>query len=115
MKRVRLNALVDLLAFPALLLSFFAGIIPWKVLPSGGGPRAGREAAHALFLGLTRGEWRDIHVYASLVFGGLLLTHLLLHWRWILCVPKLFSRASGRRRCPAEVLGSAQEPGTGIA
>lgn len=100
MKRIHLNAIVDLLAVPALLLSVFAGIVPWMILPSGGGPRAGRQAAHALFLGLTRGEWRDIHVYASIAFGGLILVHLLLHWRWFLCLPRLFSRAirSGHRR-----------------
>jgi len=105
MKRVRLNAVVDLLAFPTLLLAFFAGVIPWKVLPGGGGPRAGRETAHALFLGLTRGEWRDIHIGASLALGALLLVHLLLHWRWILCLPRLFSRASRSKRCPTEVTG----------
>lgn len=105
MKRIRLNAMVDLLAFPVLLLSLFAGIIPWKVLPSGGGPRASRETAHALFLGLARGEWRDLHVYASLALGGLVLIHLLLHWRWILCLPRLFSRAAHSGRCPTEGVG----------
>jgi len=57
MKRVRVNAAVDVAAFVTLLLSLFTGIISWRVLPSGGGgPRAGQESAHALFLGLIRGE-----------------------------------------------------------
>jgi len=93
MKRARMNAIVDMFAFGVLLLSVFSGIIPWKVLPSGGGgPRAGQEAAHALFLGLGRGEWRDLHTYASFAFAALIAVHLLLHWRWICCVPSFFSR-----------------------
>jgi len=108
MKRIRLNAIVDLLAFPVLLLSLFAGIIPWKVLPSGG-PRASRETAHTLFLGLARGEWRDLHVYASLALGGLVLIHLLLHWRWVLCLPRLFSRAARSGRCSPEAVSRARD------
>jgi len=108
-KRIRLNATINILAFSVLVASLFSGIIPWKVLPSGGGPQAGREAAHALFLGLARGEWRDIHVYASLALGGLVLLHLLLHWRWMLCIPKLFSRTKRQRHCSSEVVGAVEE------
>jgi len=93
MKRARINALVDMVAFAALLLSAFSGIITWKILPSGGGgPHGGQELAHALFLGMERGEWRDIHTVATLAFVGWIVVHLALHWRWIGCIPKFFSR-----------------------
>jgi len=93
MRRVKLNAIVDMVAFGALVLSVFTGIIPWTVLPSGGGgPRAGQGTAHTVFLGLGRGEWRDFHTYASLAFAALMVIHLLLHWQWIRCVPRLFVR-----------------------
>jgi len=97
MRRAKVNAIVDMMAFGVLLLSVFTGIIPWKVLPSGGGgPRAGQAAAHALLLGLERGAWRELHTYASLSFAGLMAVHLLLHWRWIRCVPRFFSRERAR-------------------
>jgi len=93
MRRGKLNAIVDMVAFGALLLSVFTGIIPWKVLPSGGGgPRAGQAAAHALFLGWERGVWRDLHTYASLALAGLMAVHLLLHWQWIRCIPRFFAK-----------------------
>jgi hypothetical protein len=92
MKRVKVNAIVDMTALGMLLLSVFTGIIPWTVLPSGGGgPRSGQEAAHALFLGLQRDMWRDLHTYASFAFVGLMIIHLLLHWRWIRCIPRFFA------------------------
>jgi len=94
MKRARLNVIVDATAFVMLLLSIFTSIIPWLVLPSGGGgPRGGQEAAHTLFLGLDRGVWRDWHVYTSFALVGLVVVHLLLHWRWIRCIPGLFTRS----------------------
>jgi len=93
MKRVKLNAIVDMVAFGVLLLSVFTGIIPWVVLPSGGGgPRVGQQAAHALFLGLERGAWRDLHTYTSFAFAALVLIHIVLHWQWIRCIPRFFSR-----------------------
>ncbi len=97
MKRAKVNAIVDMVALGMLVLSIFTAIIPWKVLPSGGGgPRAGQEAAHALFLGLERGVWRDLHTYTSLAFAGLMIIHLLLHWQWICCIPRFFSRKRAR-------------------
>jgi len=103
MKRAKLNAIVDTVAFFALLLSVLTGIIPWKVLPSGGGgPRAGQEAAHALFLGLERGAWRDLHTYAGLALAALIAIHLLLHWKWIRCVPRFFMQEKART-CEARV------------
>jgi hypothetical protein len=112
MMRVRLNAIVDIVAFPSLLLSLFCGIITWKVLPSGSdivGPARG--AGRAVFLGLQRGLWRDIHIYAGLVLAGLVVLHLVLHWRWILCIPRLFSRPTGKSACPADVVGPDGRPG----
>ena len=111
MKRARINALVDMVAFAALVLSGFSGVITWKILPSGGGgPRGGQELAHALFLGMERGEWRDIHIVAALVFVGLIVFHLTLHWRWIGCIPKFFSRERPKT-CDVPIGDSMPEEG----
>jgi hypothetical protein len=111
MNRARWNAIVDTAALLVLLLSLFCGIITWKVLPSGServGP--GRGAGHEVFLGLARGEWREIHIDVGLAFAALVLLHLVLHWRWILCIPRLFSRPSRERMCPTEVVGKGDAP-----
>jgi len=114
MMRVRLSTIVDIVAFPALLLSLFCGIITWKVLPSGSdivGPARG--AGRTVFLGLQRGQWRDIHIYAGLVLAGLVVLHLMLHWRWVLCIRRLFSRPTGTSACPADVV-SANDRSEGV-
>jgi hypothetical protein len=111
MKRVRLNAIVDVVAFPLLLLSLFCGVVAWKVLPSGGELGGGRGAGHQIFLGLARTEWRDIHIYASLVLAALMLFHLVLHWSWIRCMPHVFARSRGANTCPPDCSGHEQENG----
>lgn len=40
------------------------------------------------FWGLTRHEWGTIHLIISLVFLGLLILHIVLHWKMITCVYK---------------------------
>jgi len=37
----------------------------------------------ASLLGLGRHDWGDIHFVLALVFIGLILLHLILHWTWI--------------------------------
>ena len=108
MKRARVNAIVDMVAFGAVLVSLFTGILLWKVLPSGGGgPRAGQAAGHALFLGIERGVWKDVHTVTTLVFVGLVVVHILLHWKWIRCIPRFFSRQQLKTCAP--VLGDTSD------
>jgi len=111
MTKARFNAIVDIALFPILLLSIFSGVIAWKVLPSGSEGGGGRGVGHELFLGLVRGEWRSLHAYASLVLAGLVLLHLALHWRWILCIPRMFARLPDAETCTAEVVDPQQDRG----
>jgi len=107
MKKVRVDAIVDMSAFVLLLCSLVSGFITWIVLPSGGGgPRAGQAAAHELFLGWERGAWRDFHAYVCLAFAGLIVVHLLLHWTWIRCIPRFFARDRAES-CDSAVTGDA--------
>jgi len=87
----KINIIVDVFAFICFLVSGFAGIILWQVLPSGNGFRGGRgELEENLFWGFARHQWNDVHTYAGLIFIVLVLLHLILHWGWIKNVPKLF-------------------------
>ncbi len=48
----------------------------------GRGPGPGGDQVRQL-LGLGRHDWGDIHFILALVFVGLILVHMVLHWTWI--------------------------------
>ncbi|HPS54087.1 MAG TPA: DUF4405 domain-containing protein [Sedimentisphaerales bacterium] len=76
MNRPKLNFIIDIAMFVAMLGLIWTGILIWTVLPSG----------HGLTLwGLNKHEFGEIHTYfgvALLVLSGL---HLWLHWGWFSC------------------------------
>jgi len=89
MKKVKLNAFIDIFSFFAFLFSFFSGVILWRVLP-GGGFHGGRVfLTEQFFLGLARQDWKNIHHVSCLIFTILILCHLILHWNWIKNLPKM--------------------------
>lgn len=78
MKRPAQNLLVDSIAFAALILLVATGLLMFVVLPPG---------SHQVTVwGLSRHAWGDLHFWVALTFLGLLLLHLALHWRWIVCM-----------------------------
>jgi hypothetical protein len=78
MKRVTINALVDIGCVVAFIPSLITGLVLYFYLPSGGG----RGTSWATFMGIPRGQWVLVHDYTSFVFATLLIIHLLLHWRF---------------------------------
>ncbi|MFA5267183.1 MAG: DUF4405 domain-containing protein [Methanoregula sp.] len=78
MKRVTINALVDIGGLITFILSLITGLVLYLVLPSGGG----RGNSYSLYLEITRTQWLAMHNYSSLVFAALVILHLLLHWRY---------------------------------
>ena len=79
----KINTIVNIFGFVSMLTSFFSGVILWKILPQGQGFQGGRgELDVNLFLGLTRYNWTDIHTVCSLIFIGVIVVHLILHWHW---------------------------------
>jgi len=86
----KINIFVNIANLFAGLVSLFSGIIIWIILPSGQGFRGGRgDLGINLFLGLERHNWISIHTIFSLVFIGLIVVHLILHWYWIKNLPKI--------------------------
>jgi preprotein translocase subunit SecG len=84
MRKRQINAIIDI----ALLLSFFvialSTIVLFFFLPSGGGGlsfvHAGTGATNLrVFLGVTRGDWVNLHNIAGLVFMVLMVVHIVLH------------------------------------
>ncbi len=84
MKKQTLNLITNTVSLLSLGLVVSTGLIMKFVLPPGTG---GRHGGHALtHFGLSRHEWGDIHLKASLVFIVLMVLHIYLHWNWVVCV-----------------------------
>lgn len=85
--RSTLNLSIDIILF--LLLMPMAGIglmIKYVLLP--GTERNERYGSDVdlEFLSLTRHEWGSVHLIISIVFLVLLLIHIILHWKMIVCI-----------------------------
>lgn len=78
MKRIVVNALVDIGCLIMLIPSLLTGLVLYIVLPEGGGKGSG----FVTFLGITRNQWVTLHNNTSLLFVALLIIHLLLHWKF---------------------------------
>jgi len=83
----KLNLSIDIIML--LLLMPMAGIglmIKYVLLP--GTERNERYGSDVdlEFMGLTRHEWGFVHLIISIVFLVLLLIHIILHWKMIVCV-----------------------------
>lgn len=76
MKRITINALVDISCLIMFIPSLVSGLVLYLVLPEGGG----RGSGWAAYLGIARNQWVTMHNNTSLIFAALLIIHLLLHW-----------------------------------
>jgi hypothetical protein len=93
MKRTQLNFAIDTAAFAAFLFLVSSGLLLRYQLPAGSGGLhgvgAGRGAADrpvAILWGLSRHDWGAIHYWTAGLLIAILAVHLVLHWKWIICV-----------------------------
>ena len=87
MSKVKMNYLLDVVIGLAFLLSAATGIA-FLFLGSGGYQGGRNPAFQMAFLGVSREVWDDLHTLGSLVMIAGVGAHLLLHWKWIVCVTK---------------------------
>ncbi len=78
MKRITINAIIDIGCLITFIPSLISGLVLYLVLPSGGG----RGNSYALYLDIPRFQWLNMHNYSSLVFAALLIIHMILHWKF---------------------------------
>lgn len=87
MNKVKMNYLLDVVIGLAFLLSAATGIA-FLFLGSGGYQGGRNPGFQTVWLGLSREVWSDLHTLGSLVMIAGIGAHLILHWKWIVCVTK---------------------------
>jgi hypothetical protein len=87
MKRVTINALIDIAGLVTFILTLASGLVLYFFLPSGGG----RGGNWVTWMGIPRYEWVLFHDIVSFSFALLLIVHLLLHWRFFRNIRKCFT------------------------
>ena len=105
MRRVQLNAIINIIGFVAFAVLAVTGLVELILLPPGTGGLGSGRGPSVTVLGLGRHGWGDLHNVAGIVFLGVVGLHLILHWRWIKCLPKLLASRPGSKlpeRCGAE-------------
>ena len=81
MNRSKLNFIVDALAFACFSALAVTGVLMRYTLPPGSG-------GWATVWGMNRHAWGDVHFWVSVAFFAVLLLHLVLHFRWIICMAR---------------------------
>ena len=82
--KTKLNYIVDVVIGLAFILSALSGLILFLV-PSG--YQGGRNPYYGqTVLFLTTHAWKDLHTWGSMAMIAGVGAHLLLHWRWIVCI-----------------------------
>lgn len=81
MRKSTLNFIVDLLTLLAIFVMIATGLVIRFVLPPGTGGRHGEGGL--LLWGGGRHDWGDVHFWASVALGVLLVVHVALHWSWV--------------------------------
>ena len=96
MSKTKLNYLLDVVIGVAFALSAATGVA--FLFMGSGGYQGGRNPGFSTaLLGLSRETWSDLHTWGSLVMMAGVAVHLVLHWKWIVCVTKQMMPALPRR------------------
>ncbi|GEM_PF-411323 len=93
MRRITINALVDIGCLITFIPSLISGLVLYLVLTSGGR----RGYSTSMYIGITRSQWLTMHDYTSLLFAALLILHLLLHWKFFRNIRRHLSSVDNAR------------------
>ncbi|MDD3590115.1 MAG: DUF4405 domain-containing protein [Thermoguttaceae bacterium] len=50
-------------------------------------------------LGMSKGEWKTIHCWNSFILFTLMIVHIVLHWRWVVCTTKKLCKSNDKTDC----------------
>ena len=87
MVRLKINYAIDMSLAVLLALSFFTGILKWPgfIQWFGLAPRD-----------IQMGTLSTIHDWTGLLMGAVIFVHLILHFRWIICMTKKMLRGDNK-------------------
>ncbi len=89
--KTKSNYWLDMGIFLAFTVTMISGTLLWLVLPEG------RGSSTALFLGISKSLWLDVHIWSGVgMFLGALF-HLVIHWKWISVVGKRYFKKLARQ------------------
>ena len=94
LNRTRVNYLIDIILAILFLSVAGTGLFMYFFVHSGI-PRGG----YILYLGLTKNMWVWIHSRAGILMVILTVTHLILHWKWIVYNTKNFFKKEKKILC----------------
>jgi cytochrome b561 len=85
----RTNFYLDVFLFLLMVIVLISGLVLW--VGSGEGQHQGRgwqnagdnDVEHTLLL--NRQDWKTLHIWLGLAVGGIIMVHLVFHWKWIGC------------------------------
>ena len=80
--KAKLNYWIDFLAFISFLIVGFSGIVKYYFLPMGKG------SFDSAFWGISKHAWTVWHDISGIIFVGLIIIHIVLHWAWIVSMTK---------------------------
>lgn len=78
MKRITINAIVDICCLITFIPTLITGLVLYFYLPSGGG----RGGNWVTWMGISRHNWVLYHDITSFAFAAFLILHMLLHWKF---------------------------------
>lgn len=83
MEKAKLNYIVDALMTISFIITAITGVVIFLVMPSGV-----PQGRYQVFLGIQKHYWTAWHNWSGIIMLVLVLLHLVLHWRWIVCMTK---------------------------
>jgi len=82
-----LNYWLDVIIALAFILSAISGMV--LLFAGSGGYQGGRNADFQTeILGISRWALSDLHTWVSLVMIAGVVVHVVLHWKWVVCMTK---------------------------
>jgi len=105
--KATVNYVVDLIIAVGFVLATVSGLVLLFAGPGGyqGGrnPRALQEV-----LSMSRWTWKALHDWGAIAMAGGVLLHLMLHWKWIVCMTRNLLHRGHRGRQSNVRTGAAQ-------
>ncbi len=77
----KVDYFIDVLMILSLVITTITSII-LLLFPSG------QKSGYNEFLGIIKRDWVIIHKIVGIIFLILMIIHLILHWKWIICMTK---------------------------